>query len=334
VEALIEAATRPSTKKSIQSRILQYTTYCNARNLEAFPRPAEELEATVLLFAGHLCREKQLNTVLNYVSAVRIEASNRGLTLPTQSEWPRLRKLLKGAKETQVQAETQAFAPSIQSLRKTLAQLPKTDRGRVFRTALLLQFWSFARLANVLQREVTLTDGRFEGLKWSNIHLERDRVEVTFDWTKTTFRRQSITIPRAKGNELCLVRNLTKISRNTHQADDLVCQLDGKPYRPDQFRRDYKKFLTLTVEDCAQRRKLGQRLSPHGLRAAGCTFAMQADVPEAEVREQGVWTPNSKSFKRYVRTTPTTVGRGMVEELVVTREHPDSTPKPRRVTFG
>lgn len=99
---------------------------------------------------------------------------------------------------------------------------------------------------------------------------------------------------------LCLARALEKVP-GSHRGHRLIFRLDGRPYRAKDFRKDYKGLLRLTPEDKAACKNLGQKLTPHGLRAAGCTYAASLGVPEADVRDHGMWSQKSGSFRRYLR---------------------------------
>lgn len=299
-------AIRPATRSARKSQVRNYLQFCQAAGYEAFSRRQGKLKESVLSWITW--RAEQSPVTVKYlaagVSQVRQEARSRGRTIPKQPEWPELRELLDGiANSGPSKPRRPAFRPSAESLRKTLQRCwlgPK--RKRIFGLTVALKIFTGMRTSNVLERPKRLTAGVFCGLRWRDVQLGDVTAVIRTSWAKSSKTGKDWELHKlpSEARGICPVRALQAARKERSRRDEFVCSIDGKPYTPRMFEKDYRRWVVLTQRDQQRLETSGHRLAPHGLRAVVPSLASEQGVPEEVVMKAFGWKSRS-AYKLYVR---------------------------------
>lgn len=296
-----------STKKTYASALAHFErlrlSYDGPKEL----RTVEDWKTFVLRWIAYCSMEGpgqlRADTVPQYLAALRSHLTERGISLPGAADWPELYKVLKGLGKTEEgRKKTQAFVPSMESIKDALLSCPDTLEGHSVRVALLLQCWLLLRPGNI-----AAAAGRKQPLQWEDIRFGETKVFVNLKWSKRANSAKLYPVPRLdEGDPLCLYAALRTLHdklgpERTRGTCCVVQREDGVGLGYDRYRRLYRSTMQLSVSDQELASLSGAPVTPHGMRAAGARIAVEAGLDETAIRYWGRWA-TQESFEIYLRS--------------------------------
>ena len=244
----------------------------------------------VLCFLEFLVSNKiSHSSISNYVSAIKTKLSMFGLSVSAFND-PRLRYFSRSlARNSSLKIHLKAVI-DIPLLTQITQVCNSMYLGYVYKAAILLSFFSFLRISNLVPFSIT----SFQPLKQlarGDIFFASPGAHILLKWSKTLQMNNSVRllkIPHLGSSPLCPVKALKHLLSLTPSGSN-------KPLFQVKFKHEWvplsdtrlrKQFSTIL-----SRLQLQQsNITFHSLRRSGATWAFNAKVPLQNIQSHGTWT--------------------------------------------
>ena len=292
----------PSTANTYRTGIRRYLSFCQTHGHTPLPGS----QHTVSLFATHLRRTLQANTIQVYVAAVSHLHLTQGLSSPTTNN-PMLSLAIRGIQRSQDSAylrprrQPLTNAILVQMLDLLDSDHLQTHDRLMVKAALTLGFFGFLRVSEF----TTPGRGKFN----PRIHLTRQ--DIT--WSEESllfFIKKSKTDQAGRGTTIsvgstggatCPVSAMEAYlnhCRESHQTALFHFQT-GRPLSSRAMRSILRDLLHRLGHDSSQ-------YNTHSLRIGAATAAARAGLPPSTIQRLGRWRSSAfTAYTRYALTRPT-----------------------------
>ena len=162
--------------------------------------------------------------------------------------------------------------------------------GYVFKAAILLAYFAFLRISNLVPHTINAYDP-LKQLARADIFFQPPGAHVLLKWSKTMQMNNSvrvIKIPALGASPLCPVTALQHLLRNTpHQPNSplfqVKCYSKWVPLTDTRLRKNFSTILNnLNLTQ--------SKITFHSLRRSGATLAFNSSVPIQDIQSHGTWT--------------------------------------------
>ena len=271
-----------STRRTYQSGLSAYTSFCSRFNIN--PLPATSL--TLQYFCADRSKFISYKTLKVYLAAIRLMHIEQGLPDPTTDET--LHLVCRGLRRCQTTPERKRLPITIDILKNLKSQLRLSNytvgEQRMLWSSFTLSFYGFLRASECLS------------LTWSDITIAEDHVLVELRQSKTDpFRRgQSVHI-FSTNSSTCPVRAFKLFAGlvGTRPSHSLVFSMGT-------FSPLTRSKLTATIRCLlSQTRRCPHNYSSHSFRIGAATTAAAAGLPTWLIKTLGRWSSNA--YLSYVR---------------------------------
>ena len=292
----------PSTANTYRAGIRQYLSFCQTHGHTPLPGS----QHTVSLFATHLSRTLQANTIQVYVAAVSHLHLTQGLSSPTTNN-PMLSLAIRGIQRSQDPAylrprrQPLTNAILVQMLDLLDSDHLQTHDRLMVKAALTLGFFGFLRVSEF----TTPGRGKF------NPRIHPTRQDIT--WSEDSllfFIKKSKTDQAGRGTTIsvgstggatCPVSAMEAYlnhCRESHQTA-LIHFQTGRPLSSRAMRSILRDLLHRLGHDSSQ-------YNTHSLRIGAATAAARAGLPPSTIQRLGRWRSSAfTAYTRYALTRPT-----------------------------
>ena len=162
--------------------------------------------------------------------------------------------------------------------------------GYVFKAAILLAYFAFLRISNLVPHTINSYDP-LRQLSRADIFFATPGAHVLLKWSKTMQMNNSvrlIKIPALGASPLCPVSALHHLLHNTPQQPNsplfqVKCYGKWVPLTDTRLRKNFSTILN--------KLHLSQsKITFHSLRRSGATLAFNSSVPIQDIQSHGTWT--------------------------------------------
>jgi len=297
----LTAGLATSTMATYSAGKRRYLQFCANANIQAIPAT----ETTIMLFVAYLATTNISHASIKvYLSAVRHMHIMRGRYSEfDQLLTPRLQLTLRGIKKKQASTHqprvrlpiTISILHKIQSYLSSKA--PSYSNNMLWAMC-CLAFFGFLRVS-----ELTIPSGN---LYDSTIHLSLEDIrvdnrgnprllQVSIKQSKTDpFRRGIQLYIGATDRRICPIKAmLSYLAARGNRAGPLFITKQGRGITRQMFSSALDRLLTQLKLDC-------RHYNTHSFRIGAATTAVQAGIPESQIKMLGRWQSNA--YQRYIKT--------------------------------
>ena len=239
--------------------------------------------------------------IQNYMAGIRAQFILHNLdTTPFQH--PQIQyfhKALKINRLLQPRSHTYIDVPLLSSL---VALTQTFSDPSVYKSLLLVAYFSFLRLSNLLPHTVGSFDPSRQ-LTRGDILFSNQGATLLIKWSKTLQTRsdiRTIPLPRLRDSPLCPVTSLYILlqsqSGTTNDPVFPISRSHGLVPLTDSVARKYLTSLSAMLH-------LAPKLTFHDFRQSGATWAFQHGVPLQQIMHHGTW--KSDAIWSYIQNVPT-----------------------------
>ena len=229
------------------------------------------------------------SAIVNYLSAIKTKVTMFGLSSASFTD-PRLRYFSRSLARNAALKVTLKSIIDIPILSQISQVCDSMYMGFVYKSAILLSFFSFLRISNLVPHSIAKFDP-LKQLARGDIFFAPPGAHILLKWSKTLQMNNSVRlvkIPHLGSSPICPVTALrTLLSLTPSGPNKPLFQVKlRQQWVPLSDTRLRKHFSTILA-----RLQLSQsNITFHSLRRSGATWAFNAKVPLQNIQSHGTWT--------------------------------------------
>lgn len=297
------AAHSAGTLKNLKTHARSYRKFCRRTELLPFPLTVYKLS----LYAQHLASTLESpQSIENYVSGVKTLSRIAGIEVP-QDPNDEIKRVMKGIKRLKGHKIIQARPITPLELKQMEKFVNHSDRlEATLWCAILFGFFLLVRKSNLVPLSHQTFNDK-EQLTRSDIRLAPNIAVIYIKWSKTLqFNEREVFVPLLKmqGSKICPIRAL----------NNMLNSVPGSPNDPafsipkiftDKFGKPFPKNVAITYNQLqgylkylAYNAGIKGKISSHGLRRGGATYAASLQIAAERIQNMGDWA--SDVYKKYI----------------------------------
>ena len=282
----LKLAFADSTSRSYHAKFRIFLSFCAFAAIDI--NQISPLE--ILTFLEFLTFNKvSFSGLSNYLSAIKSSLALHGLDV---SSFMDLRIKLYNKAIMRHRPLNPSIKPIINTdtLQSIVLQCDRMYMGHICKAAILLSFFSFLRISNLVPHSIVGYD-HLKHLSRADLIFAPPGINIIVKWSKTLQNRDKvkvIKIPALGRSPLCPVSALRKLLAATPGSNNsplfqVKCHHKWVPLTDTRLRKFLAKVLKalhLTVHG----------FTFHSLRRSGATLAFNLKVPMQDIQSYGTWT--------------------------------------------
>jgi hypothetical protein len=280
------------TQKTYGSYLSKYYSFCTSLGVP--PVPISQLNLG--RYIAHLSNSLKYNSVVNYLSVIRILHLEAGYDNPLDTYFIRstksgVRRLLGDSSDSKL-----PITPSILLRLKPLLDF-SLSLHRAFWAVCLVAFFSFFRKSNLLPQSQSSFDPSRQ-LTRDNVSFNGGGAVISVSWSKTIqYQNRTLTIPLPfiPSSPLCpsTALWLSMSASNPNLLSPFQYQSHGSYHI-----LSYPSFVSLLRSFLDRLGYPSSLYSGHSFRRGGASFALESGASSELVQTQGDW--RSDVYKLYI----------------------------------
>ena len=274
----------PSTRRTYQSGLTAFNTFCHQFGIVPFPASSLTLE----YFCAHVSQQISCKTLKVYLSEICLAHIERGLPDPTKST--SLHLVCRGIRRQQGDSRRVWLPITINLLRLLKEQLRTSNHytpieQRMLWALFTLAFYGFFRSNELLSN-----------LRWSDLTLSLNQMSITLHQSKTDpFRRGQTIHIFVTGPSTCPVRAMTIYHNFISNRDST-----DPVFHAGRFQPLTQKKLNEILRCLLKQGGINQAdYASHSYRIGAATTAAEAGIPAWLIKTLGRWSSNA--YMDYIR---------------------------------
>ena len=282
----LKLALADSTSRSYDSKFRIFLSFCSFATIDI--KHISPLQ--ILTFLEFLTFNKvSFSGLANHLSAVKTSLSLHGLDVSSFLD-PRIKLYNKAIMRHRPLNPSIKPIIDIDILQAIALQCDRMHMGHICKAAILLAFFSFLRISNLVPHSIVAYD-HLKHLSRADLIFAAPGMHIIVKWSKTLQNRDKVKIikvPSLGKSPLCPVSAVKK----------LLSSSPGSNNSPLFQVKCYHKWVPLT--DTRLRKFLAKVLKAlhlthhgftfHSLRRSGATLAFNLNVPMQDIQSHGTWT--------------------------------------------
>ena len=273
-----------STSRSYQAKFRLFVGFCcvAAMNLNTL--------TPILTFLEFLTfNNTTYSGLLNYLSAVKATLLSYGVDTSAFND-PRIKLYNKAIMRHRPLNPSIKTIIDVTTLQLIIQSAGTMYMGHIFKAAILLSFFSFLRISNLVPHSISSYDP-LKQLSRGDIIFARPGLHMIIKWSKTLQNKDKIKVlkvPSLGTSPLCPVAALKKVLLGT----------PGSSNSPLFQVKSYTKWVPLSdtrlrkaFTNILKKLNLGATgITFHPLHRSGATLAFNLNVPMQDIQSHGTWT--------------------------------------------
>ena len=229
------------------------------------------------------------SAIVNYLSATKTKMAMFGLSTASFTD-PRLRYFSRSLARNASLKVTLKSIIDIPILTQISHMCESMYMGFVYKAAILLSFFSFLRISNLVPHSIAKFD-TLKHLARGDIFFAPPGAHILLKWSKTLQMNNSVRllkIPQLGASPICPIKALTTLLSLTPSGPNRpLFQIKlGHQWVPLSDTRLRKQFSIIL----ARLQLAKSNITFHSLRRSGATWAFNAKVPLQNIQSHGTWT--------------------------------------------
>ena len=275
-----------STSKSYQAKFRIFVGFCCFASI--CMSPVSPL--AILTFLEFLTFNKISHSgLLNYLSAVKSTLSSLGSDTSAFND-PRIKLYNKAIMRHRPLNPSIKPIIDISLLKAITEQAERMYMGPIFKAAILLSFFSFVRISNLVPHAISDYDP-LKQLSRGDIIFAPPGIHMIIKWSKTLQSKDNIKVlklPALGKSPLCPVSAIKKVLSITTGSNNsplfkVKCYSKWVPLTDTRLRKTFSQIL-------AKVHTSPSGVTFHSLRRSGATLAFNLNVPMQDIQSHGTWT--------------------------------------------
>ena len=282
----LKLAFADSTSKSYESKFRNFLSFCAFVSIDIYNiSPLDILSFLEFLNFNSISH----SGLLNYLSAIKSSLAMYGLNPGSFSD-PRIKLYNKAIMRHRPLNPCLKPIIDTETLQAMALQCDRMHMGHICKAAILLAFFSFLRISNLVPHTISGYDP-LKHLARGDIIFGPPGINLLVKWSKTLQNKDKVKvlkIPSLGKSSLCPVAALKKLLSSTSGSNNsplfqVQCFERWVPLTHTRLRKFLAKLLKAL------------NLTPwgytfHSLRRSGATLPFNLNVPMQDIQSHGTWT--------------------------------------------